>query len=153
MYTTEDFIKAEKQERARFTVFLSVSALFVLLIVLSFALRIKLLTIGLTIVWGFFAIFFLSMYYMPVLHYKKTLHLIRDGRKREVKGLIKDIGHDKIIRDNIECTQITVKTGEDRHGDDEVLLYLDSKKQLPAQVGDSLSFTLFDRFICDYHAE
>ncbi len=153
MYTENDMLLAEKQEKKRILVFIIISIVFLTGIITSFIFRIRLLTMGLSILYGFFAIFYISMLYMPVFHYKKTLQLMLTGRKRSIQGLIKAISHDKIIRDNFECISITVKTGEDRHGDDDVDIFLDVNKQLPLQVGDTASFTLFDRIICDWRAE
>lgn len=150
MYQEADITKAAEAQRKSLLLYLLVVLALLALIIFSFVLRQKILTMALTILLGSFSIFYLSFFFLPKYHYKKLLLLMQSGRKRQVEGLLKAIGHDIIERDHMECREITLKTGEDRHGDDELTLYLDSKKEIPFKEGDRLSLTLFDRFICDY---
>lgn len=150
MYQEADICNAVQAQRKSLLVYLLVTLVFLALIILSFVLRQKILTMALTIFLGSFSIFYLSFFFLPKYHYKKLLLLMQGGRKRQVEGLLKAIGRDIIERDHMECREITLKTGEDRHGDDELTLYLDNKKEIPFKEGDALSLTLFDRFICDY---
>ncbi len=151
LYSQNDIILNKKTKNKKLTVLLLITIILLSAIIVSFIVRQKTITIGLTIILGFFLTTYIGLIYIPVKRYERQLYEILNGRKRETSGFIKSIDDELLVREGIDCYQIIVKIGEDKSGDEDIILYLDGKKYFEnINVGDPVKFLAFDRFIYSY---
>ena len=151
LYNQEDIQLCENNTKKKLTWLIIVVSILLAAVIISFIMRQKNITIASTIFLGFFLTAYIGLVYMPAIIYKKRVLEIINGRKREVKGFIKNMYDEILARDGMDCRQIIVKVGEDKAGDEDVVLYIDAKKTLvDIKLGDPVKFACFDRFIYSY---
>lgn len=151
LYSQNDITLNNKLKKQRLTWLIIVSVALLLIIIFSFVIRQKLLSVISTIVLGFFLTSYIGLIVLPIKKYEILLNEMFNGRKRENLGFIKNIGNEVLTREGVDCYQIIVKVGEDKSGDEDIILYLDAKKQLDnININDPVKFETFDRFIFSY---
>lgn len=150
MYSKEDITKSQNKLKSAMLLFICIALILLALIVTSFVYRLQWASILATCILGFFAIFYISMLLIPQWRYIQNLALFIDGRKRTLQGEVLCIGTEVLQRDGMDCFEIIVKTGEDIHGNNTVLCYMDIHKTFDFTQGDTVDFELFDRFVCKY---
>jgi hypothetical protein len=117
------------------------------------ALRSEWLTSLLSVLAGALGIFTFGMFISPVLSYRRHLHYVLDGRKREVRGTLKKIDNVPVMRDGVRFYPVTISAGDLKDEADDRLLYYDANKPLPGwREGQLLSVFAHDKTIAAYTA-
>ncbi len=84
-----------------------------------------------TIVGGAYVLFFYGVYLKPVLLYQRHVGYMLEGRKRETRGLLREVAWDVVDKDGLDCYAMTVNVGERNDPEDERLFYVDALKGRP----------------------
>ena len=153
MYTEQDYQSNRKQLKKR-AIALGIPAVILLAgVIWSFIVRIKLLTMGLTIVLGIYSIFCYGMLLFPIIAYGKHMHELLHGRTHQLTGAFKEMGADRMLRDGVEFFPVIINVGKMDNPEDDRLLYYDANLTLPVwQIGDKLTFTVHDKSIGKWEA-
>lgn len=148
MYTEQDYQANRKQLRKR-SVLLGIPALLMLAVMLvSFILRIKWLTMLSTIILGSFSLFCYYLLLYPIIAYGRHMHELLYGRTRTLEGAFKSMSEDKVLREGVEFYPVTITVGRMDVPEDERLLYYDCNLPRPKwQQGEWLKFTVHDKSI------
>lgn len=154
MYTQESYLAADRQFKRRLAWCLA--PVFILLagLVISFIYRIQWLSVLLSITAGASFIFLWDTTLSPVLAYRKFLHDLLSGRKREYSGLFQGFEYMDIVREGVYCRPFMLNVGEIRDEKDDRLLYWDTQLSLPQwREGAKLWVSTFDKSVCDWRLE
>ncbi|MBR6524521.1 MAG: hypothetical protein IKT57_00960 [Clostridia bacterium] len=148
MYTEQHYQMNRKQLRQR-SVLLGIPAFILLAIVIaSFILRIKWLTMLSTILLGSFSLFCYYLLLYPVIAYGRHMHELLFGRTRTMTGAFKEMGRDLVLREGVKFYPVIISVGRMEHPDDDRLLYYDANLPLPEwQQGEWINFTVHDKSI------
>ena len=99
----------------------------------------ELITIGATVLWGWFAVFFWSMKITPHMCYRKYLREIARGLTRTVEGQVVRFDEHTSFREGLGFYAMIVNIGDLQEPEDERLLYWDARLARPAVAqGDSV---------------
>ena len=148
MYTQEDYRKLQAQIHKRFWLMLLPALVLLGLIVWSFVVRIKWLTMGLTIFLGALLIFFNGLFIAPLTAYKRHLEDALMGRTRQIKGAFKEMEEASVLRDGVVYYPMLISVGDPEDPEDDRLFYYDANLNRPAfSQGDMLVITAHDKFV------
>ncbi len=148
LYTPENLADNRAQLRRRL-IWLGIPAVILLIgVVVSFIVRIKLLTMGLTVLLGAFCIFAYGMLLSPVICYGRHLDEALYGRKRESTGKFKEMEEQPVWRDGVLYYPMMINVGDKDAPEDDRLFYFDAYIQRPAwQPGDVLTVSAHDKAV------
>ena len=139
MYDQNDFDLSLRQLRGQLLLLLLMGSPFLAGIIVSFVLRIKLLTIVLSILLGIVVIFFYNMRVSPVTAYRRYLRNIRTGLQRETQGVVVSFDPEETFKEGVRFRPLVINVDPKMDPEGERLFYFDLCKPLPAvQAGDSV---------------
>ena len=146
MYTEQDYADISNQLKSRWTA-LGIPALALLAaVVASFVLRIRWLTIGLSLVLGVFCIFSYGMLLSPVIAYRRHLDEVLHGRVRSTTGAFKEMEAQTVMRDGVKYYPVMISVGDMENPEDDRLFYYDANLPRPDwKVGEMLTVTAHDK--------
>ena len=115
-------------------------------VVASFVLRIKWLTIGLSLVLGVFCIFGYGMLLSPVIAYRRHLDEVLHGRVRSTTGAFKEMEAQTVMRDGVKYYPVMISVGDMENPEDDRLFYYDANLPRPDwKTGEMLTVTAHDK--------
>ena len=146
MYTEQDYAEISNQLKSRWTA-LGIPALALLAAVIaSFVLRIRWLTIGLSLVLGVFCIFSYGMLLSPVIAYRRHLDEVLHGRVRSTTGAFKEMETQAVMRDGVKYYPVMISVGDMENPEDDRLFYYDANLPRPDwKTGEMLTVTAHDK--------
>lgn len=146
VYTEQDFQDVKRQKNKRLLLFFIPAVLLAAGVIMSFILRIKLLTMGLTIVLGAYCIFTFELYLAPVIAYGKHIDNALHGRTRSLTGAFKEIDQTSVVRDGVKYFPMLLSVGDMDDPEDDRLYYYDCNLPIPDwQAGEMLTVTAHDK--------
>ena len=148
LYTQEDFQKNRAQLRRRLTWIMIPAAVLLGLVVWSFILRVKWLTMALSVVLGSGLIFAYGMFLSPIIAYGRHLQQALTGRTRSLAGAFKEMEESAVAREGVMYYPMLVSVGDMAEPEDDRLFYYDANISRPSfQVGERLTITAHDKFV------
>lgn len=148
MYTEQDYQANRKQLKTRLITLGIPAVILLAVLVWSFLVRIKWLTIISTIVLGVCGLFCYSMLLFPIIAYGRHIHELLHGRTHSLTGAFKEISPERVLRDGVEFLPVIVNVGRMDDPEDDRLLYYDANLTLPQwQPGEKLTFLVHDKSI------
>ena len=130
MYTEDELLALQMQEKKRIRILIIVSALLLAAIIVSAILRIQLLSVLLTILLGSILVFFIDLKIRPVRQYSLFIDYLLHGPRHELDAVFKSISDQIDLIDGVACREVTVI---DDHGKKpaEIMFHFDAKKTFP----------------------
>ncbi len=151
LYTQNDYDKINQQIKKRLFLFLIPVLILTGLVVYSFILRIKWLTMGLTILLGAMIIFVHGMYIGPLTSYKKHLSNALMGRTRTTTGAFKEMDEKEVVREGVRYFPMLITVGDISSPEDDRLFYYDASLPRPSfKVGEMMTITSHDKYVANY---
>ena len=155
LYSQTDKDQVQRMRMRRMLIVWLPTALLLLLSIVAFVIyRLAhdesgwIISALITIAGGSYCTFLYGVYLRPVLKYKRHIDYMLDGRKRETRGILKEIGETVLDRDGIDCYPILLNVGEKDDPEDDRLFYLDAFKSMNGfQPGDHVVMESNDRMI------
>lgn len=148
MYTEQDYQSNRKQLKKR-AIALGIPAVILLAgVIWSFIVRIKLLTMGLTIVLGIYGIFCYGMLLFPVIAYGRHMYNILYGRTHTLTGYFKEMEDAIVVREGVEYRPMLMSVNNLEDAEDDRLFYYDANLPKPDwQIGEKLTLTAHDKSV------
>lgn len=110
------------------------------------------LTIGITLFFGAFIIFFWGMKLTPHLHYRRYLREVYQGLSREVEGQVVAFEESVVFRDGLFFYPMVINVGDLKNAEDERLLYWDARLPRPnTQLGTRVRLKAHGNDIIGYY--
>lgn len=148
MYTQEDYQKNRAQLRRRLIVSLIPAVLLLAVVVWSFIVRIKWLTMALTVLLGAELIFAYGMFLSPIIAYGRHLEQALKGRTRNTTGLFKEMEESAVSREGVMYFPMLISVGDIAEPEDDRLFYFDANIARPCFIaGEKLTVTAHDKFV------
>ncbi len=153
MYTDQDYQANRLQLKKRLCA-VGVPALFMLAaVVWSFFVRIKLLTIVLTIVLGSGLIFCYGLLLYPVIAYGRHIGSVLYGRTHVTQGVFKRMEDTPVLREGVSFYPLLISVGDPADDKDDRLFYYDANLPRPDwHAGDKLTLTAHDKQVGAWEA-
>lgn len=146
MYKEQDYQDICAQYRARLLWLWAPVGILAALAIVSFILRIRYLTMGLTVLAGVYAIFCWGMFVAPVRAYRRHLNEVLHGRVRTAAGTFKEMEETAVWRDGVRYYPLLISVGNPDNEEDDRLFYYDANLPRPDwQPGDALTVTAHDK--------
>lgn len=92
----------------------------------------QLITIGITLLWGCFCIFFWGMKLTPLLRYRHYLADMASGLSRVEEGVVVRFEEQTSFRDGLGYRAMLINIGNLKEPEDERLLYWDPRLGIPS---------------------
>jgi hypothetical protein len=154
MYTQSDLEELNAQLRRRVGLWALPQLPLLAALVYTLSVRHQVLTIVISILMGWIAIFAVGFSIAPVAAYRKFLRALLDGRKRELSGVFKNFDMDTVMRDKVRYVPLMLNVGDIGEPKDDRLLYWDANLSLPDwQPGDKLWISSHDKSVTDWRKE
>ena len=148
MYTEQDYQANRKQLKKRLIATGIPAILLLAVVIASFIIRIKWLTMLSTIVLCVCSLFVYSMILFPIIAYGRHLHEVLYGRTHTLTAAFKTMESSHVLRDGVEFYPVIVNVGRMDDEEDDRLLYFDANLPRPEwHTGDSLTFVIHDKSI------
>ena len=146
LYTEQDFQDIGAQVKRRTLLIAIPAALLLAGIIVSFILRIRWLTTGLSLVLGAGFIFCYGLLLAPVLAYRRHLDEVLHGRVRTTTGAFKEMEETAVMREGVKYYPMMLSVGDMDNPEDDRLFYYDANLPRPDwQIGDMLTVTAHDK--------
>lgn len=148
MYTEKDYQDILAQLKGRLTAIGIPAAVLLIGVIVSFILRIRYLTMGLSLVLGAGLIFCWGLLLAPLFAYKKHLENVMHGRVRTATGAFKEMEEQAVIRDGVSFYPFMINVGNMQDEEDDRLFYYDANLPRPDwQPGETLTVTAHDKAV------
>lgn len=146
MYTEQDYADIRNQLKTRWLA-LGIPALVMLAaVIVSFAFRIRWLTIVLSLILGVFCIFCYGLLLSPVISYSRHLDEVLHGRVRSTTGAFKEMEPQPVMRDGVKYYPMMLSVGDMENPEDDRLFYYDANLPRPDwKTGEMLTVTAHDK--------
>ncbi len=146
MYTEQDYADIRGQLKRRWLA-LGIPALALLAaVIVSFAFRIRWLTIALSLVLGAGCIFSYGLLLFPVIAYRRHLDEVLHGRVRSTTGAFKEMENEIVMRDGVKYYPMMISVGDMENPEDDRLFYYDANLPRPDwKPGEMLTVTAHDK--------
>lgn len=146
MYTEQDYADICSQlKRRRLALGVPALMLFAAVIV-SFVIRIKWLTMALSVLLGAGCIFSYGLLLSPVIAYKKHLDEVLHGKVRSTTGAFKEMETQAVMRDGVQYYPMMISVGDMEDPEDDRLFYYDANLPRPDwKIGEMLTVTAHDK--------
>ena len=146
MYTEQDFQDIQKQLRTRWLAVGVPSLLLLAAVAASFILRVKWLTIALSLILGAEFIFFHGLLISPLAAYRNHLNNVLHGKTRTATGTFKEMEEQSVMRDGVRYYPLMISVGNVNDPEDDRLFYYDANLPRPDwKPGDTLTVTAHDK--------
>ena len=115
-------------------------------VIVSFVLRIRWLTIVLSVLQGAFCIFSYGMLLSPVIAYRRHLDEVLHGKVRSTTGVFKEMENQPVMRDGVRYYPMMISVGDMENPEDDRLFYYDANLPRPDwKMGETLTVTAHDK--------
>ena len=115
-------------------------------VIVSFVLRIRWLTIVLSVLLGAFCIFSYGMLLSPVIAYRRHLDEVLHGKVRSTTGVFKEMENQPVMRDGVRYYPMMISVGDMENPEDDRLFYYDANLPRPDwKMGETLTVTAHDK--------
>ena len=115
-------------------------------VIVSFVLRIRWLTIALSVLLGAFCIFSYGMLLSPVIAYRRHLDEVLHGKVRSTTGVFKEMENQPVMRDGVRYYPMMISVGDMENPEDDRLFYYDANLPRPDwKMGETLTVTAHDK--------
>lgn len=146
MYTEQDYEDICAQFKRRKMALLIPCLVMAAVVIVTFVLRIRWLTMMLTAVTGAACIFCWSMYLAPVRAYRRHLDEVLHGRVRSATGAFKEMEETAVLREGVRYYPMMISVGDMDNPEDDRLFYYDANLPRPDwQRGDVITVTAHDK--------
>ncbi|MBQ9264429.1 MAG: hypothetical protein IJ189_09525 [Clostridia bacterium] len=146
LYTEQDYQEICAQLKRRWMALLAPSALLLAAVAVSFVLRWKAVTVGLTILLGGAFIFCYGLLLFPVIAYRRHLDEVLHGRVRKTTGAFKEMEEQAVLREGVRYYPMMINVGNFAEPEDDRLFYYDANLPRPDwQVGEKITVTAHDK--------
>ena len=150
-YTENDLTQARLETRKILLLMLVHAVLLLGGVIWSFVVRIKWLTILLSILTGFWIIFIRQNFWLPRQAYSNHIDSSLHAKKKEAEGRYLRTEDTPVERNNVMFYAFYLNIGEKEDPDDDRLFYWDALKPLPDwQTGDRIRICSYDKFVSSY---
>ncbi len=154
MYTQSDLEQINAQLRRRAGLWALPQLPMLAVLVYSLTIRSQVLTVVISVLMGWIAVFAAGVSITPVAAYRKFIRGLLNGRKRELSGVFKGFDKDTVMRDKVRYLPLMVNVGDISEQKDDRLLYWDANIPLPDwQPGDKLWISSHDKSVADWRRE
>lgn len=154
MYTQNDLEEISVQLRRRVGLWALPQLPLLAALIYSLIIRNQVLTIVISVLMGWIAVFAAGVSIAPVAAYHKYLRGLLSGRKRELSGVFKGFDIDTVMRDKVRYVPLMLNVGDIDEPKDDRLLYWDANLPLPDwQLGDKLWISSHDKSVADWRKE
>ena len=117
-------------------------------VIVSFVLRVKWLTMALSVLLGAYCIFCYGMLLFPVIAYGRHLDNVLHGRVRSTTGAFKEMEEQPVLRDGVRYYPMMISVGDPENPEDDRLFYYDANLPRPEwKPGDMLTVTAHDKAV------
>ena len=148
MYTEQIYQSNLQRIKKRSILLGTPAALVLIAIIWSFIVRIKFLTMALTIVVGVYSIFCYGLLLFPLIAYSRHMDQILHGRTHTLTGFFKEMEDAVVVREGVEFHPMIMSVGNLENEDDDRLYYYDANLEKPDwQVGEKLTITAHDKSV------
>jgi len=131
LYTEEILAEENRCLRSRWLVLAAAAVPLLAVFVFSLIQRTKWLSMVSMCLLGVFAVFWIDLFCVPRLRYRKLVSNALTGRSHTETLEFARIDPDPSLVDGVPCRSLTFLGTPDRHGSRERLFYLDEKLPLP----------------------
>ena len=151
LYTENDLTQARLETRKILLQMLVPAVLLMGGVIWSFVVRIKWLTILLSILTGFWIIFIRQNFWLPRQAYSNHIDSALHAKKKEAEGRYLRTEDTPVERNNVMFYAFYLNIGEKEDPDDDRLFYWDALKPRPDwQTGDRIRICSYDKFVSSY---
>lgn len=130
MYTEDELLKLQQQAKKMKLVPAVIGIVFLIAILVSFILRIQVLTVLLTIFCGSFIIFYAEMYLKPILAYRTHVDAMLHGRIHTTEGTFQHISAEIDLVEGVRYHAVSILEPSEKEPI-ERLFYYDLLKEFP----------------------
>lgn len=146
MYTEQDYADICAQLKRRWLALGIPAGLLLGLVIVSFIIRIKWLTMTLSVLLGASCIFCYGLLLSPIVAYRRHLDEVLHGRVRNTTGAFKDMETQAVMRDGVKYYPMMLSVGDMENPEDDRLFYYDANLPRPDwKIGDMLTVTAHDK--------
>lgn len=146
MYTEQDYADIRAQLKRRWLALGIPAGLLLAAVIVSFAFRIKWLTMTLSVLLGAGCIFCYGLLLSPIIAYRRHLDEVLHGRVRNTTGAFKDMGVQPVMRDGVKYYPMMISVGDMENPEDDRLFYYDANLPRPDwKIGEMLTVTAHDK--------
>ncbi|MBR3739028.1 MAG: hypothetical protein IKN04_01040 [Clostridia bacterium] len=146
MYTEQDYTDICNQLKRRWLALGIPAVLLFMAVIVSFVLRIRWLTIVLSVLQGAFCIFSYGMLLSPVIAYRRHLDEVLHGKVRSTTGVFKEMENQPVMRDGVRYYPMMISVGDMENPEDDRLFYYDANLPRPDwKMGETLTVTAHDK--------
>ena len=146
MYTEQDYTDICNQLKRRWLALGIPAVLLFMAVIVSFVLRIRWLTIVLSVLLGAFCIFSYGMLLSPVIAYRRHLDEVLHGKVRSTTGVFKEMENQPVMRDGVRYYPMMISVGDMENPEDDRLFYYDANLPRPDwKMGETLTVTAHDK--------
>ena len=151
MYTENDLNSAQQAvKRANLLMYIPAAVLFIGAI-LSFVVRIKWLTILLSILGGCWMVFTHQLCVIPRKGYMEHVRSALRVARKEAEGYYLRMEETPVERNNVMFYAFYINVGEKQDPEDDRLFYYDASRPLPGwKSGDRVLIRSYDKFVSSY---
>ncbi len=153
MYTEQDYSAISAQLKKRVLMLSVPAALLLGAVIWSFAVRIKWLTMLLTMLTGAYCVFTHGMLVSPVAAYRRHIANALTGRTRKTTGIFKEMESAPVQREGVQYYPMLLTVGDPNNPEDDRLFYYDANLPRPNWTsGQKLTITSHDKFVAAWEA-
>ena len=153
MYTLRDYEDINRQLRKNWLCSLLPFIVLLGVVVWSFIVRIRWLTMAATILAGAILIFTYGIYIAPLSRYRRHLELALSGTQKVTEGIFKFMEEKPVEREGVMYFPFIINVGDQDEEDDDRLFYYDANLKRPAwQAGQVLRIQSYEKFVSGWEA-
>ena len=131
LYTEEMLAEINGRLKNRWIVLAAVTVPLLAVLVVSVIQRVKWVSMASAVAIGVFAIFWIDLFCVPRLRYRKLVTEALTGRSHVETLEFSHLEPDPCMVDGVSCRSLIFLGKPDKHGSREQLFYLDEKLPLP----------------------
>ena len=132
LYSKEDLASLKSQLQKRWLVVWILLGLAVAVFVFSMVIRLEWLSMASVIVFGFFAVFWIDLFCLPLMRYRRLVEAALFARNHTDTLEYVRTEPDPSMVDGVSCMSLIFLGEPDKHGTRETLFYWDAEIPAPA---------------------
>ena len=131
LYSKEDLASLKSQLQKRWLAVWILLGLAVAVFVFSMVIRLEWLSMASVIVFGFFAVFWIDLFCLPLVRYRKLIRSALSGRTHTATLEFERLEEKTSMVDGVRCRELLFLGEPDKHGTREQRYYWDDELPLP----------------------
>ena len=131
LYSDKHLAASSGRLRTRWIILAAVTVPLLALFVWSMIRRIQWVSMASVIAAGVFSVFWIDLFCMPEIHYRKLVITALTGRNHVQAMEFSRMEPDPVMTDGVPCRALIFLGEPDKHGSREQLYYLDQSLPLP----------------------